>query len=355
MKIKAIEFICWALKHAKRESIPYGAEIPLPTEECGTEPWHYLFGTVKAHTTPEKIAERWENFYSRKGWSAKQYNHATENMQPTDYATDCAGLLDAFLCETIGKTDKSANIYYVECTEKGEISSVDRPYALGEPVFMAGSGGRMHHIGFVCGFLDGEPLIVEARGLSYGVVVTKFSERKWTHRGLLTEYFIYGDNDGQSEESGEEDGEGTNEENGAETGEDNEADNGEEDGAGADEENDAGTDGETDEETGGESGEKTEKNQEPVIFEHCSPMIRGEKVKTLQILLNETGYRDEKGNVLKPDGKFGKRSFEAFRKFITAHAAFSENAAITDMPDEISVNQQINGCLYEGRLVKQKN
>lgn len=331
MKIKAIEFVCWALKHTKRESIPYGAEIPLPTEECGTEPWHYLFGTVKAHTTPEKIAERWENFYKRKGWSAEQYNRATENMQPTDYATDCAGLLDAFFCETIGKTDKSANIYYAECTEKGEISSLDRSYALGEPVFMAGSGSRMHHIGFVCGFLDCEPLIVEARGLSYGVVVTKFSEHNWTHRGLLTEYFIYGDNDEQNEESDEE----NNGENEAETSE--------------------GTGGENGKDNGRERGEKTEENQEHVIFEHRSPMMRGKNVKALQILLNETGYSDENGNALKADGKFGKRSFEAFRKFITAHAAFSENANITDMPDEISVNQQINGCLYEGRLVKQKN
>ena len=51
----------------------------------------------------------------------------------------------------------------------------------------------MTHVGFVCGFLDGEPLAVEARGIRWGVVVTRFSERPWTHRGLVTGRLSYDD------------------------------------------------------------------------------------------------------------------------------------------------------------------
>ena len=308
-KIKAVEFIRWALKHAKRESIPKGADIPLPAEECGIEPWHYLFGTVKAHTTPAKIEERWMNFYSRKGWPREKYDKATKDMLPTDYATDCAGLLDAFLSEKAGKTDKNSHAYYEECTDRGRIGSIGRAYIPGEPVFMAGRSGRMHHIGFVCGFLDGEPLIVEARGLSYGVVVTKFSEREWTHHGLLTGYFTYD-----------------------------------------------------------ESGTEPDGKKETTVFEYCRPMMRGENVKALQSMLNEAGYTDEEGSVLEEDGRFGKRSFAALKKFITAHTALAENIPADTvpageipeeasgeeipggLPDEISVKQEINGIAYEGML-----
>ena len=58
------DFIKWALTHVAKESIPAGAVLPRPLAECGTEPWHYLFGTVKVNTTKAKIEERWTNYYS---------------------------------------------------------------------------------------------------------------------------------------------------------------------------------------------------------------------------------------------------------------------------------------------------
>lgn len=50
----------------------------------------------------------------------------------------------------------------------------------------------MKHVGWVCGFdSDGEPLVIEERGLSYGCVVTRLSGRGWTHQGLMTVRFAY--------------------------------------------------------------------------------------------------------------------------------------------------------------------
>lgn len=44
----------------------------------------------------------------------------------------------------------------------------------------------MTHVGWICGFdSDGTPLVVEARGLRYGVVVTRLDTRPWTHRGIM--------------------------------------------------------------------------------------------------------------------------------------------------------------------------
>ena len=179
---KAIDFIVFALSHAKQESVPEGAKLPIQTEECGTEPWEYLYGTTGNAVSRALLDERYENFYKKKGWTREAYDMVTADW-PTlkRRATDCQGLLDAFL-----GTDVTAHYCYSAwCGDKGPVEDIERPYEIGEALFYKNGDGRMTHVGFVCGFLDGEPLAVEARGIRYGVVVTRFSERPWTHRGLV--------------------------------------------------------------------------------------------------------------------------------------------------------------------------
>lgn len=187
----AIDFVRFALSHAKRESIPLGAELPLDIEECGTEPWEYLFGTTGVVVTQELLERRFDSFYKKKGWNRTSYDIATTNWAAKHVKVcDCQGLLDYYL-----GTDVNSNYCYSAwCTEKGSIDDVERGYRLGEAVFYRNPDGRMSHIGWICGFLGGEPLVVEARGLRYGVVVTKLSERPWTHRGLVTRQLIYDEN-----------------------------------------------------------------------------------------------------------------------------------------------------------------
>lgn len=186
----AADFISYALSHAKRESIPQGAKLPIEVEECGLEPWEYLYGTTGTPVTKALLEERYEHFYKHRGWTREAFAIATENWAALKKkATDCQGLLDSFL-----DTDVTANYCYSAwCTERGRVDDVERPYKIGEAVFYQNGDGRMSHIGFVCGFLNGEPLCVEARGIRFGVCVTRFSERPWTHRGLVTEKLSYDD------------------------------------------------------------------------------------------------------------------------------------------------------------------
>ena len=257
-----LNFIRWALTHVNPESVPSGAVLVGGTAtNVGAEPWHYLFGTVKSKTTAERIDERWRNHYS-KTWTREAYDHATAAMSPDDYATDCQGLLDAYLTYELGeKTDANADYNYRKwCTGKGKISEIERPYKLGEAVFMANSRGKMSHVGWVCGLdLDGELLVVEARGLSYGVVVTRLEARPWTHRGLMTKKFDY-------------------------------------------------------------------KEEKPMStkFEVLSPMLRGDGIAAMQRALNANGYTDDNGNALEEDGKWGSKSQAAFRKLLEAHMQESE-------------------------------
>lgn len=187
----ASDFIKFALSHARRESIPEGARLPLDAEECGCEPWEYLWGTTGAVATEALLNERFSSFYGKKGWTREAFDIATENWTIKRVrVTDCQGLLDCFL-----GTDVNANYcYQAWCTEKGGITSIERAYEIGEAVFYRNGDGRMTHVGFICGFgADGEPLAVEARGIRYGVCVTRVCDRPWTHRGLVTRKLEYND------------------------------------------------------------------------------------------------------------------------------------------------------------------
>lgn len=258
-----LDFIRWALTHINPNTVPSGAVLVGGTAtNVGAEPWHYLYGSVRTNTTATRIAERWRNYYSFHGWSREAYDNATAGMQPDDYATDCQGLLDAYMTYVQGeKTDVNADYNYRKwCADKGKTSKIERPYELGEAVFMANSGGKMKHIGWVCGTdSDGEPLVVEARGLSYGVVITRLEDRAWTHRGLMTKKFDY-------------------------------------------------------------------KEDKPMAikFEVIKPMLKGDGVKAMQNALNVNGYTDDNGNALVEDGKWGSKSQAAFRKLLEAHTQESE-------------------------------
>ena len=264
-----LDFIRWALTHVDPNTVPSGAVLVGGTAtNVGAEPWHYLYGTVKSKTTAERIDERWRNHYS-KTWTREAYDHATAAMSPDDYATDCQGLLDAYLTYELGeKTDANADYNYRKwCTGKGKISEIERPYKLGEAVFMANSKGKMSHVGWVCGLdADGELLVVEARGLSYGVVVTRLEDRPWTHRGLMTKKFEYN------------------------------------------------------------------KEEKPMAtkFEVTKPMLKGDGVEAMQKALNANGYTDDNGNALEEDGKWGSKSQAAFRKLLEAHTQESNIKVTVD-------------------------
>ena len=260
-------FIKWALTHVKRSTIPSDAKLPLPIAKCGTEPWNYLFGSVRIMTTQATIDYYFNNHYKNK-MTRIEYNAITDAWSRTGYATDCQGLLDAWMThEMNNKTDINAQMNYANwCTDKGSIASINRPYVIGEAVFMySARSKKMTHIGWICGFrANGEPLVVEARGIAYGVVVTELSKRNWTHRGLMTAKFDY-----------------------------------------------------------------TKHQEEPkpmsaIKFEKTNPMKIGAPYLAMQKALNAAGYTDATGKVLVEDGKWGTKSQQAFEKLINAHITIPE-------------------------------
>ena len=260
-------FIKWALTHVKRSTIPLDAQLPLPIAQCGTDPWNYLFGSVRVMTTQATINYYFNNHYKNKMTRA-DYDAITNSWSRTGYATDCQGMLDAYLTYVCNeKIDINAHMNYtLWCTDKGTIASINRPYVIGEAVFMCSTKSKkMTHVGWICGFrANGEPLVVEARGLAYGVVVTELSKRNWTHRGLMTAKFDY-----------------------------------------------------------------TKHQEEPkpmstIKFEKTNPIKTGEPYLAMQKALNAAGYTDATGKVLVEDGKWGAKSQQAFEKLLNAHVTIPE-------------------------------
>ena len=227
--------------------------------------WHYLFGSVRVMTTQATLDQYFKNYYSKQGYTRARFDELTRSWDRHGYATDCQGLCDAYLTfECSEPTDINADMNYrLWCTDKGAIAEIERPYVVGEAVFHS-NGDRMTHVGWVCGFdRDGAPLAVEARGIAFGVVVTRLDGRSWTHRGLMTKVFDY-------------------------------------------------------------TGDK-----DMIKFEVTSPMQTGEPFKAMQTALNLAGYTDVDGKMLEVDGKWGRRSQQAFDALIQDYAA-----EVVPEPDE---------------------
>lgn len=261
--LKVINFIKWALTHAK--SVPTGAAMPLPIDACCADPWHYLFGSVRVQTTPVTLA-RYRQAYINRGWAGADFDAAVAGWRSTDHATDCQGLLDAYLtyvCDD--KTDINADTNYrLWCNTKGLIDDITRDYVIGEAVFVSNKNGKMTHVGWICGFdSDGTPLVVEARGLRYGVVVTRLDTRPWTHRGIMAKKFKYSE----------------------------------------------------------------EIEMEKIKFEVASPMHTGAAYKAMQTALSAAGYTDGDGKTLMEDGKWGTKSQTAFTAMIADYSTHSPAGA----------------------------
>lgn len=181
-----VDFVQFALSHAHPASVPKGAELVGPVGDTGV--WEYLWGTRGQVCTEKLLDARFNSYYSKHGWERGEYDTITKGwVEKGVHVTDCQGLLDAYL-----GNDTNANGNYVNyCTLKGPCKEISRPYVIGEAVFM-GTATKKTHVGWVCGFdKNNNPLVVENRGIKYGVVITKLAGRGWDYRGLMTKRFDY--------------------------------------------------------------------------------------------------------------------------------------------------------------------
>lgn len=186
--IPVTDYIEFALSHANPKTVPIGAKLLAPAGTAGM--WRYVYG-MHGQIITAAYLDRAYKHYHKEGWTREEFDSYTSQYKDGERGTDCNGLLDAFR-----GVDQSADYTFRKLCSKENRGSIgalcDRPFRIGEAVFM-GTDAKKTHIGFICGSMpNGEPLVVEARGIAYDVCVTRINKRRmWAFRGLIDKVFEY--------------------------------------------------------------------------------------------------------------------------------------------------------------------
>lgn len=140
-------------------------------KQAARENWGYVLGGQGEVYTKE-IAKRWGDI--KQGGKGPAYFLNDCARWYGSKVVDCSGLIiEAFRSAMPYYQDQTADTLYTRCSKKGSISAL--PDIAGICVWKKG------HIGIHTG--GGE--LVEARGVDYGVVRSRVSERDFTHWGML--------------------------------------------------------------------------------------------------------------------------------------------------------------------------
>ena len=173
--------------------------------ECADRHDGYLMGAVGQD--PKALHEWYFNQYKE---NSKQYQQALRWKDEAERVWDCQGLADGYLTEALGVkiNVRARNNYASWCGVKGEGEIPNKRKVPGAAVFMD-NGSYIHHVGFLERPVEanrpaGDWWVVEARGVMYGVVRTRLSERRWNRWGWMTKYFDYSAFEGYEVESASE-------------------------------------------------------------------------------------------------------------------------------------------------------
>lgn len=149
----------------------------------GSVPAVYLMGTTGQRASQWRLDYAYEKYYSSRPRS--EFNAITADWITNGVRMyDCNGLLDAF----VGQDNSAAGNFVNWCGIKGdeayEYIMTNGEYAAGACVFKRNNSGKITHVGFVAG-VDGSgvPLIIEAKGLDYGIVMSTINDG-WNEYGI---------------------------------------------------------------------------------------------------------------------------------------------------------------------------
>lgn len=137
--------------------------------------------------------------YLESPYTKTQYNQALYWRKNATRVWDCNGMAEGIYEMYTGiNIDSKARFNYSEwCNPRGSNMS-DMPKVPGMAVFIhSSSKGYITHVGYLYEPInadkpDGDWWVIEARGVMYGVVKTRLSERNWNRWGAMTKYYDYG-------------------------------------------------------------------------------------------------------------------------------------------------------------------
>lgn len=146
---------------------------------------------------PRKL-HRWyfDQYKDRAAYSAAQEAKALHWKAHAERVWDCQGLADGYVTEMTGTAVnvRARNNYADWCSIKGSGAIPAERRVPGAAVFMHST--YVHHVGYLIEPVDpadrsGDWYVGEARGVMFGVVITRLSQRAWNRWGWMTKYFDY--------------------------------------------------------------------------------------------------------------------------------------------------------------------
>lgn len=136
-------------------------------------------------------------------YSGSQRTKALYWREHAQRVWDCNGMAEGLYQDWSGVdiNTKARYNYSGWCDPKGTGKIPEKYRVPGAAVFIhSSSSGYITHVGYLVepantGNPSGDWWVIEARGVMYGVVKTKLSERGWNRWGLMTKYFDYDQTD----------------------------------------------------------------------------------------------------------------------------------------------------------------
>lgn len=133
-------------------------------------------------------------------YSGKQKTQALYWRNNAAHVWDCNGMSEGIYEKWSGvNINSKARYNYAQwCDPKGTGNIPVKYRVPGAAVFIhSSSAGYITHVGYLYKPVNaanpaGDWYVIEARGVMYGVVKTKLSQRGWNRWGLMTKYFDYG-------------------------------------------------------------------------------------------------------------------------------------------------------------------
>lgn len=154
----------------------------------------YIMGATGQNPKKWPVNSWWFTQYT----SAKQHEKALYWREHAARVWDCNGLAEGLYKDFSGEdiNTKARYNYAQWCSPKGSGLIPAKYRVPGVAVFWGTSAANIHHVAYlykpvVANNPSGDWYIIEARGVMYGVVMTRLDERKPNFWGWMTKYFDY--------------------------------------------------------------------------------------------------------------------------------------------------------------------
>ena len=158
----------------------------------------YIMGATGQNPKKWKETSWWFTQYDDEEYTSAQKEKALYWREHAKRVWDCNGLAEGYYKDITGVdiNTKCRYNYANWCSVKGSGKVPNEHKVPGLAVFYGTKASKISHVGYLVSPVDsskpdGDWYVIEAKGVMYGVVKTKYNSGKWNFWGYMDQYFDY--------------------------------------------------------------------------------------------------------------------------------------------------------------------